>query len=80
MTFDQFSPLERSENLTLSLVPIAVAPVTMRMLTKPAMKQYSMAVAPDESRRKRRITERMTNPHNLSRYLRPAWLQFRYVT
>ncbi len=59
--FDQFSPLETSENLTLSLVPIAVAPVTMRMLTKPAMKQYSMAVAPDGSLRKRRISARMTN-------------------
>ena len=59
---DQFSPVATSENFTLSRVPIAVAPVTMRMLTKPAMKQYSIAVAPDGSRRKRRITARMTNP------------------
>ena len=47
---DQFRPLDTSENLTLSLLPIAVAPVTMRILTKPAMKQYSIAVAPDVSR------------------------------
>ena len=66
MDFDQFSPFDTSENFTLSRVPIAVAPETMRMLTKPAMKQYSIAVAPDVSRRKRRITERMPNPQNVS--------------
>ena len=78
MKFDQFSPFETSENLALSLVPIAVAPVTMRMLTRPAMRQYSIAVAPEVSQTKRRITERMTNPQNHSLSPKPAELQSGY--